>query len=482
MTTQTPIQRLERLFALQKAAFAQDMFPSAETRIERMSRIVPMMYSYRTRIHEALVADFGSHSGAAADLTEILSMVERVRFDCANVQQWMKPIAKPVDPATQGESLAYVQYSPKGVVCNMAAWNFPFDVGIGPLIDMLGAGNRVILKPSDLTPNSGALLQEMFAAYFAEDEVAVVNGDLELARHCATLPWDHLLFTGGTAVGREIMKRCAENLVPVTLELGGRNPTIVGRDKLGDAQTLAAIAGIKAIKRGQLCITVDHLLVPEEGLQDFVKALSEVMQHSFGHDNGASSASGIINQRHVERLQRLLEDAQDKSDQVIRIGREMDAGARDMPFHIVVNPRDDAQVVREEIFGPILPVQTYKSTDDLIARINQGDTPLGIYLFSDDPALRQAIATRTRSGGVCFNIAVMQGALASMGFGGVGASGMGRHHGEEGFREFSNPRGFYERRAGGSFELITPPYGAATRQLIDTVAYPQVAAALGLEP
>jgi len=481
VTTESPIQRLDRIFSLQKAAFGQDMFPSAETRIGRMARIAPMMYKYRSKIHEALAADFGSHPSEAADLTEILAMFERVQFNCAHVQEWMKPIAKPVDPVTQGESVAHVQYSPKGVVCNMAAWNFPFDVGVGPVIDMLGAGNRVILKPSDLTPHSGALLQEMFAVYFAEDEAAVVNGDLELARHCATLPWDHLLFTGGTAIGRQIMKACAENLVPVTLELGGRNPTIVGRDKLTDPQTLSAIAGIKAIKRGQLCITVDHVLVPEDGRQAFVAAFTEVMQKGFAHDNAGSSASGIINQRHVARLAQMVEDAKEKSDQVIRIGREMDVNARDMPFHIVVNPRDDAQVVRDEIFGPILPIQTYKDTDDLIARINRGDSPLGIYAFTDDPALRQAIATRTRSGGVCFNIAVMQGALPSMGFGGVGASGMGRHHGEEGFREFSNARGFYERRAGGTFELITPPYSDATRQLIDGMAYPQVAAALGLD-
>lgn len=480
MPTESPIQRLERVFKLQKAAFANDMFPSAEARIGRMSRIVPMLYKYRSKIHEALAADFGSHPREATDITEILSMVERVQFNCANVHQWMKPIPKHVDPATQGESVAFVQYSPKGVVCNMAAWNFPFDVGFGPLIDMLGAGNRVILKPSDLTPHSGALQQEMLAAYFAEDEVAVVHGDLELARHCPTLPWDHLVFTGGTAVGRLVMKACAENLVPVTLELGGRNPTVIGRDKLTDPQTLSTIAGIKAIKRGQLCITVDHVLVPEEGLDTFVAAFTEAMRKGFAHDNGNSSASGIISERHVARLNGLVDDAKAKGAQVIRIGRDMDAAARDMPFYVVVNPGDDAQVVREEVFGPILPIQTYKDTDDLIARINAGDSPLGIYAFTDDPALRQAIATRTRSGGVCFNIAVMQGALASMGFGGVGASGMGRHHGEEGFREFSNPRGFYERRAGGAFEVITPPYGDATRQMIDGMAYPQIEAALGL--
>jgi len=480
LTVETSIQRLERVFRLQKAAFAQDMFPSAEARIERMARVAPMMYRYRSKIHEALAADFGSHPGLAADLTEITAMFERVQFNCAHIQEWMKPIAKHVDAATQGESVAYVQYSPKGVVCNMAAWNFPFDVGVGPVIDMLGAGNRVVMKPSDLTPHSGALLQEMFAAYFAEDEVAVVNGDLELAKRCAALPWDHLLFTGGTAIGRQVMKACADNLVPVTLELGGRNPTIVGPDKLTDPQTLSVIAGIKAIKRGQLCITVDHLLVPEQGLQAFVEAFTDVMRKNFAHDNGASSACGIINDRHVARLAGMVEDARAKGAQVIQVGGDMKAQARDMPFYLVVNPGDDAQVVCDEIFGPILPIQTYKDADDLVRRINRGDTPLGIYAFTDDPALRQAIATRTRSGGVCFNVAVMQGALASMGFGGVGGSGMGRHHGEEGFREFSNPRGFYERRPGGIFELITPPYGEATRQLVDGMVYPQVAAALGL--
>lgn len=478
--TETALQRLDRIFQLQKAAFAQDMFPSAEARIDRMARIVPMFYKYRSKIHEALAADFGSHSREAADLTEILSMVKRVEYNSAHVREWMSPVPKEVDAVTQGASRAWVQYSPKGVACNMSSWNFPFDVGFGPVIDMLGAGNRAILKPSDLTPHCGALQQEMVAEFFAEEELAVVHGDLELAKYCPTLPWDHLVFTGGTAVGREVAKACAANLTPVTLELGGRNPTIIGMDKVTDAQTIPVIAGIKSVKRGQLCITVDHVFVPEAGLDAFVGALAGHMRTAFAHDNAAGSACGIISPRHVARLEALVAEARASGAQVIQIGEAMDAAARDMPFYIVVDPADGLGVMREEIFGPILPVKTYRSTDELIARINAGDSPLGIYLFSDDSALREAVATRTRSGGVCFNVAVMQGALASMGFGGVGASGQGRHHGEEGFREFSNPRGFYERREGGLFELTTPPYGDAARHMIDGIAYPQIEAALGL--
>ncbi|MFT4102573.1 MAG: aldehyde dehydrogenase family protein [Burkholderiaceae bacterium] len=481
MTVETPIQRLDRIFSLQKAAFANDMFPSAEARIERMSRVAPMMLKNRRRIQEAMAADFGSHSALASDMIEILSMFERVRFNCENVRAWMQPVPKFVDAAQQGESVAYVQHSPKGVICNMVAWNFPFDVGIGPVIDMLGAGNRAIIKPSELNPHCGALMQEMFADSFAEDEVAVVNGGLDLARHCASLPWDHLVFTGGTAIGREVMKACAQNLVPVTLELGGRNPTVVGPDKLTDPQTLSVIAGIKAVKRGQMCVTVDHLLVPENGLDSFVAALADVMRQGFAHDNGAGSACGIISERHLARLNDLVEDARARGAQVIRIGGDMDPAQRDMPFYLIVNPGDDARVVNEEIFGPILPILAYKDIDDLIARIQRGDLPLAIYAFTDDPALRQAITTRTRSGGVCFNAAALQAAQASMGFGGVGASGMGRHHGEEGFREFSNPRGFYERRAGGILELSTPPYSDATREMVDGMVYPQLAAALGIE-
>ncbi|MDF3936616.1 aldehyde dehydrogenase family protein [Pseudomonas citronellolis] len=482
MNPETSCDRLQRLLQLQKQAFLHDSYPSAETRIERMSQVPPMLYRYRHRILDALDADFGGHSRTQGELTEIIGMFDRARFNCEHVRHWMEPCQRSLDAASHGASRAYVEHAPKGVVGNLVAWNFPFDIGLGPTLDALGAGNRVIIKPSELTPACGQLLQEMIAETFAEDLVAVVNGDLELARHFPALPWDHLVYTGGARAAREVMKAAAEHLVPLTLELGGKCPAIVGADKVANAECIATIAGAKAIKRGQMCVSVDHCLVPEAGLEAFVEALTVHMQRTFATDQGRDHACGIIDARHQARLEHLLEDARQRGARIVRIGDAVASGSRHMPFHLVIEPNDDCAIMGEEIFGPLLPIKTYRSHADLLERLRGMEPPLGLYLFSDDDGFTRSIIRNTRSGGVALNAAVMQAALPSMGFGGVGPSGMGRHHGEEGFREFSNPRGFYQRLPGGTLELLTPPYGAGTRSLIEEHVYAPLARALGDAP
>ncbi|MFO1269214.1 MAG: aldehyde dehydrogenase family protein [Rubrivivax sp.] len=474
MRPETSQERLSRIFGLQKHAFDADPCPGAQTRIERMNRIPAMLRKHREAVLAALAADFHGHSRDMGDLIEITGMFDRAQFNAANVKRWMKPVRKATNPVTMGKSKAWIQYQPKGVVGNMVSWNFPFDIGLGPTLDALGAGNRVIIKPSDLSPECGRVLQQMIADTFDESEVAVVNGDLELAKYFATLPWDHLVYTGSGAVGREVMKAAAANLVPVTLELGGKCPTIIGADKVADPLTIATVAGIKAIKRGQMCVTPDYCLVPESGLRAFTEALSAYMQQHFSADNGAAVSTGIISERHLARLQHLVRDARDGGAEVITIGSALNAGERHMPFHLVVNPARDRAVMREEIFGPILPIVTYRSTREVIDFVQRGDRPLGLYVFSGDPAFVDEIVRKTQSGGVAINCIAIQAAIPSMGFGGIGPSGMGRHHGEEGFREFSNPRGFFERKPGSVIDWITPPYGADTRNLIDNVAYASV--------
>ncbi len=468
---ETAQQRLERIFAIQKAAFLADPYPSATVRQERMNRIPAMLRKHREAILAALEADFGGHSRDLGDLIEILGMFDRTEFNVKNVTKWMKPESKAVNPVTQGKSKAYIQYQPKGVIGNMVSWNFPFDIGLGPTLDALGAGNRVIIKPSDLSPACGAVMQAMIAETFDESEVAVVNGDIELAKYFPTLPWDHLVYTGSGAVGREVMKAASANLVPVTLELGGKCPVVVTADMAADPLTVATIAGIKAIKRGQMCVSADYCLVPEDKAEAFTKSLITYMQTHFTEDNGAAHACGIVSERHMARLNQLVVDAQVSGAQVTRIGEAVQAGRRNMPFHVVFNPADDTAVMREEIFGPILVVKTYKTVNDAIAFINKGDRPLGLYVFSKDRAAIDTITQRTHSGGVCVNAIAIQAGLPSLGFGGSGQSGMGRHHGFEGFREFSNPRGYYERGAGNVLSWVMPPYGANARFLIDKVAY-----------
>lgn len=469
-TRETPQQRLDRIFTAQQEAFRRNPYPSANQRKELMKRVPDMLLGNRTRILAALDADLGGTAHNEADLFEIIGVIQRAQFNIAHVRGWMKPVSKAVNPITQGNSKAYIRHQPKGVIGNMVTWNFPFDIALGPTLDALGAGNRVIIKPSELTPECGRLLAEMISETFDEDQVAVVTGDVEFARYFATKPWNHLVYTGGGNAGREVMRSAAANLVPVTLELGGRNPTIVGRDKVTDPTTISVIAGIKTLKRGQMCVTADHCLVPEESLADFTAALVSHMREAFGPDNAAGSC-GIVSERHVARLTELVDQARASGAQVIQIGQDATVAGRLMPFFVVVDPPDGLPLMQQEIFGPILPVKTYRTTQDVIDRINAGDRPLGLYVFSDDRAFIDEITQHTQSGGVAVNMVAMQAGIPSLGFGGVGPSGMGRHHGEEGFREFSNPRGYFERRAGGTFDRIVPPYGEGTRQLIHDVAY-----------
>ena len=464
------IEKLNRIFQLQKEAYLKDPFPSAEKRIELMQRVPTMLKEYRSKIHQALHEDFDYHSTEVADLFEIVGMFDRAKFNIDHVKKWMKPIAKAGNPVTQGASKQYIQYHPKGVVGNMVSWNFPFDIAIGPMLDQLGAGDRVIIKPSDLSPACGAVLEEMIGKYFDEDQVAVVNGDIELAKYFPTLAWDHLIYTGSGPIGKLIMKAAAENLVPVTLELGGKNPAIVAPDATNE-ETASTIARIKVVKRGQICVNTDYVLVPEDKKDAFVKMTVDYMRKHFEEENAREQTCGIITQRHIDRLQGLVEDARERGLTVHQIGKDTEGENRDMPFFVIENPPMDAAVMQEEIFGPILPIKTYKTTQDAIDFVNNGDWPLGLYIFSKDKKFIDQVTKNTASGGVAINIVALQAAQPSMGFGGVGASGMGRHHGEEGFREFSYPRGYFDAGKGGTLDWIMPPFGKNTKKLINEVAY-----------
>ncbi len=473
-TDEQAIARLNRIFKLQNAAFLKNPYPSADARIALLKRIEPMLRKHRTAILDALDADFHGHSRQQGDLLEILGMFDRAKFNIANLKKWMKPVPKSVNPVTMGSAKAYLKYHPKGVIGNMVSWNFPFDIGLGPVLDALAAGNRVIIKPSDLSPACGQVMQMMIEDTFDEDTVAVVNGGLELAKYYATLPWDHLVYTGSGVVGRKIMAAAAKNLVPVTLELGGKSPTIIDANSATEA-TAAEIVGVKVVKRGQMCVTVDYCLVPEAQLADFTDKVVSVFQERFSQDNAAAHSCGIITERHLTRLNSLVEEARASGAKVIQIGADITGDNRDMPFYVVVDPSDELRLMQEEIFGPILPIKSYKTTQDAIDYVNQGDHPLGLYIYSENQAFVDQITENTRSGGVSVNVCALQAAQPSMPFGGIGGSGMGIHHGEEAFKEFSNPRGYFVKGKGGTIERITPPYGPATDDLIENGAYGGIA-------
>lgn len=354
----------------------------------------------------------------------------------------------------------------------MIAWNFPIDLSIGPLCEMLAAGNRVIIKPSEYTPVTGALLAKIIAETFPEDLVTVINGGLDLSKSFTQLKFNHILYTGNPTVGKLVMAEAAKNLVPVTLELGGKCPAIMTEGSV-NAENVENILGAKMIKNGQMCISVDYVLCPKSDLTAFTDLAKKLFSEKLSDYGDSADTTGIISDRHMSRLTKLLQDAEESGTKTIKLGGETskDQSKRQLPLTLLIDPSKDLDVMREEIFGPLLPIVPYENLEDAVDEINDGDRPLGLYVFSDSPAVADRIIDGTNSGGAAINSCAMQGALPSLGFGGSGNSGMGRHHGIEGFREFSNPRGVFTR-AKDMKDLIaafSPPYALTGEPLAEAI-------------
>lgn len=450
---------LHRTFDAQRAAFRANRTPSRADRQGHLEALAGMMLSYRHQIRQALADDFSVHPAIYSDLIEIVSVPSRAAYAISRLDEWMADDERPADPALFGTARAYVRYQPKGVVGNIVPWNFPFDVGIGPLVEMLAAGNRVIVKPSEYTPACAELLAEMLSRTFEPDHVTTAVGGLELAKEFSILPWDHLLFTGSTEVGRAVAVAAARNLVPTTLELGGKCPAIVLDDAV-DERTVESILGTKLMKNGQMCIAPDHVYVPRARMQDFVELARRYVEDTVpGHSRGPN-CTGIISTRHLDRLLSLQEEARAAGCEVVELEQDgrVDWSTRQMPLILVLDPAPGLGLMREEIFGPILPVLPYDDLDDAVDRFDASGRPLAVYVFGRDHARTQSVLARTTTGGACVDLCAAQGALPSLGFGGSGRSGNGRHHGVEGFREFSNARGIVERGEGDLAALFYAPY------------------------
>jgi coniferyl-aldehyde dehydrogenase len=462
------IADLHRLHALQRTAFLADPYPSAEERKGHLMALAGMLLGHRDEIRAAMSADFAVHPELFTDLVEILGVAGRAAYALEQLDTWMADEERFADPAFYGTARAAVRYQAKGVIGNIVPWNFPFDLSVGPLVEMLAAGNRVIIKPSDYTPACAELLARMIGETFGEDRVAVSVGGLTLAKEFPTLRWDHLLYTGSPAIGREIARAAAENLVPVTLELGGKCPAVLAADSV-DAQSVRTVVGTKLIKNGQMCISVDYAMVPRDQLDAFVEHATAYVDGQLPGYASSGDCAGIITERHHDRIVDLVAQARDAGVRVVQLGGDGDPATRRLPLTLVIDPPADLRIMQEEIFGPILPVVPYDDLDEAIAQINAGERPLGLYVFSKDEAQAERVLQRTTSGGACVNVCASQGALPSLGFGGIGQSGSGRHHGIEGFREFSNPRGVVVRGTGDLIDSFLPPYGAAAQAIVDSV-------------
>jgi coniferyl-aldehyde dehydrogenase len=461
---------LDGLYQRQQAAFASNPAPSIDERRSHLGVIAGLVMANRLRIQQAMADDFAVHATQLTDLTEVLGVAGQAGYVIEHLEAWAQPQRRDVDPNFLGTAQATMRYQPKGVVGVISPWNFPFLLSLGPLIDVLAAGNRAILKPSEYTPACSELLREMIASAFAEDHVAVVCGGPELGRHFTSLPWDHLVYTGSTAVGREVAVAAARNLVPVTLELGGKNPALVHEDSV-DPVTVAQIIGSKLAKNGQVCISPDYCLVPRGQVDRFVELARAQFAEQLPGYAASPDCVGTVSAQHLARLEQMLEEARGRGVRVIELepGAEVNPTTRQMPPSLVLNPPDDLQLMTEEIFGPILPVKPYDTLDEAIAYVNAGDRPLGLYVFAQDLAAAEDVLARTVSGGACINTCAVQGVIPALGFGGSGLSGLGRHRGVEGFREFSVQRGVVVRGEHDAIDAFYPPYSGLAQQVVSSV-------------
>lgn len=461
------LQRLQELFTRQRQAFRYADVPDARYRRDALRRLHDVLLANIEPLAQAVHADFGNRSSYETRLLEIAPSIEGIKHARHRVKRWMRSERRPVSiwfkPAT-----ARVMYQPLGVVGIIVPWNYPIYLAIGPLTSALAAGNRVLLKMSEFTPRTGAAMATVLAQAFTEEEVAVINGDVEVAQAFAQLPFDHLLFTGSTAVGRLVMQAASANLTPVTLELGGKSPAIIGPDADLMQATERVLAG-KLFNAGQTCVAPDYVLLPSASEPRFIELAQQVAARFYPTLQDNPHYTSIASDRQYQRLHKWLRDALDKGATFIELkptGETLTADNRKIAPTLVLNTSPNMLIMQEEIFGPILPILRYQLLADAVNYINDRPRPLALYYFGKDKEQIHYVLEKTIAGGVSINDTVLHVAQDDLPFGGVGASGMGHYHGKEGFETFSKKKGvFYQRRLSG-FSWLYPPYGKWTDTLL----------------
>lgn len=474
MSDPTPIAdpsdaALRRMLDAQRAAAALVGAPALSQRREALHRLEAMLDRSGDRLHAAISADYGHRAYPETVLAELLPTRAACRFAHRHLASWMRPRRRQVAASFQ-PGRAWVMHQPLGCVGIVSPWNYPLFLSVGPLIDALAAGCRVMLKPSELTPRFSATLAELLAAEFDPKQVAVVQGGPDTGRAFCALPFDHLLFTGSTGIGRSVMQAAAANLVPVTLELGGKSPVIVAPDA-PLARTVRSLMVGKLFNAGQTCVAPDYLLVPQERLAEIAQALLAEAARLYPRISDNPDYSCIISARHLQRLERIVAEAEAGGATLLRdpshaaeAARARDTG-RLVPT-LLVSPPPDGALMQDEIFGPVLPILPYRTLEEATGFVNARPRPLAFYCYADDPRIQQALLARTVSGGATVNGTVLHCAQPDLPFGGVGASGTGAYHGEAGFQRFSHARGIYRPGRFSGFTTMVPPHGAMTRRLL----------------
>ncbi len=466
-------QDLRAILEKQRKAYLNDGPPSAEIRIDRIDRCVALLVDHQDEIADALNKDFGSRSPQMSKFTDVSGSIGPLKHAKENLRKWMKVEKRKPTPAILGwfGAKAEIHYQPLGVVGVISPWNFPVNLTFTPLAGILAAGNRCMIKPSEFTPATSELMARMFKKSFDEAEIAVCTGGPDVGEAFSRLPFDHLLFTGATSIAHHVMRAAAENLTPLTLELGGKSPVIVGQGANME-QTAARVMTGKTLNAGQICLAPDYVFVAEGQRDEFVAQATAAATRMYPTLKDNPDYTSVINQRHYDRLRGYIDEAKAKGAKVVEVNPAKE-DLRQQPHHkiaptIILDPTDDMKVMQDEIFGPILPVKTYKSVDEAIGYINSKARPLGLYYFGGEGEEKERVLTRTTSGGVTVNDTIMHVAMEDLPFGGVGPSGMGAYHGIDGFRQFSHRKAVYSQPTSNFVDKqlagIRAPYGDAMQK------------------
>lgn len=459
-----------RVLDLQRAAFLKDGPPSAALRIDRINRAIGLLVDYQDEIANALNEDFGNRSKHQSLFTDVASSITPLKHARKNLTKWMKTDKRSAAfPLNLLGAKARLEYQPLGVIGIISPWNFPVQLTFGPLADVLAAGNRCIIKPSEFTPATSELMARMIREAFSEEEIAVVTGGPELGAAFSSMPFDHLLFTGATSIARHVMRAASENLVPVTLELGGKSPVLVGES--ADVQITAnRVMFGKTLNAGQICLAPDYLFMPKDKTGAFVEAATAAVSKMYPTMKNNPDYTSVVNQRHFDRLQGYIADAKAKGAEIVEINPAHEDFSQ-QPHHripptLIIDPTDDMTVMQDEIFGPILPVKTYAKIDEAIDYVNAHPRPLGLYYFGTDKEEERKVLDSTTSGGVSVNEVVFHVAQDDLPFGGVGPSGMGAYHGKDGFDTFSHRKAVFSAPKKEVMAMIRPPWGAKLEKML----------------
>jgi coniferyl-aldehyde dehydrogenase len=459
---------LDRIFAAQRAAFAAEPYPSRDLRAARLDALIHAIETNETRIIEAVNADFTCRSRHETLVAEVIVSVSAAKAAKHSLNRWMR--ARPVaTPLHMKPAKSRIEPQPLGVIGIISPWNYPVQLAFSPAAAALAAGNRVLIKPSELTPATSEVMREIIRADFDESVMAVVTGGVDLGQAFSSVPFDHLLFTGSTSIGRHVYMAAAKNLTPVTLELGGKSPAII--DESADvAKAALSIAHGKTFNAGQTCVAPDYVLTQAARLDQTVEALAAAARRLYPEIDTTSDYTAIVSDRHFARLKALVAEARDAGARIVEVGSSNALDPqRKLPLTIVVNPPQDIALMREEIFGPVLPVLSVGGRDEAIDYVNKGDRPLALYWFGNDSAARDEALKRTIAGGVTVNDTLWHVAQENLPFGGVGKSGIGAYHGEKGFETFSHMKPVFYQSKFASNKMLYPPFSEKTDKLLKMV-------------